>query len=160
LVLVSMVTFPVGTEAMAKKKANKPQDETSASQTKAEAPKGRRKKEAPPEDVPVAAETAAKGGAAKDASPKKAAASVGGGAKKGAAPVKLNDKQRELLGKVKEAGESGYAIGQKIEQRTINALQERKLIKRGAKNKETGNYHYLLTKLGEKNLTPPAEATA
>src|SRR4051794_41619426 len=131
---------------MAKKKANKSQDETSASQTKAEAPKGRRKKteEAPQEDAPVAAESAAKGGTPKGASPKKAAA-TGGGAKKGAAPVKLNDKQRELLGKVKEAGEAGYAIGQKIEQRTINALQERKLIKRGVKNKDTGNYHYLLT---------------
>jgi hypothetical protein len=141
---------------MAKKKANQPQDETSASQTKAEAPKGRRKKE---EAAPAAAETAAKPGTPKGKSPK-SAAPKGGAAKKGAAPIKLNDKQRELLGKVKEAGESGYAIGQKIEQRTINALQERKLIKRGAKNKETGNYHYLLTKLGEKQLTPPAEATA
>jgi hypothetical protein len=146
---------------MAKKKANQPQDETSASQTKAEAPKGRRKQaEVPPqEDVPVAAETATKGGTPKGASPKQAAAPKAGGAKKGAAVVKLNDKQRELLGKVKEAGETGYAIGQKIEQRTINALQERKLIKRGTKNKDTGNYHYLLTKLGEKHHATPAEAT-
>src|SRR4051812_9011948 len=133
---------------MAKKKVNKAQDETPASQTKAEAPKGRRKQkeeEAPqaqPQEAPVAAESATKSGARKGKAPQ-AAASKGGAAKKGAAPVKLNDKQRELLGKVKEAGEAGYAIGQKIEQRTINALQERKLIKRAAKNKETGNYHYL-----------------
>ncbi|HEX8199643.1 MAG TPA: hypothetical protein VF590_04095 [Isosphaeraceae bacterium] len=150
---------------MAKKRANPAQDETSASQTKAAAPKGRRttkaKEEAPQQDAPVAVETAAKSGAPQGKAPKEAAASTKGGASKkaAAAPIKLNDKQRELLGKVKEAGESGYAIGQKIEQRTITALQERKLIKRGAKNKETGNYHYLLTKLGEKQLTRP-EATA
>jgi hypothetical protein len=125
---------------MAKKRASKSPAE-SASQTKAAAPKGRRK------------QAATSGAAAKAAAPQRAAK---GEAKKVAVAVKLNDKQRDFLKRIKDAGEPGYAIGPKIEQRTINALQERKLVKRGVKNKETGTYSYVLTKAGEKQLAMPA----
>ncbi len=37
------------------------------------------------------------------------------------------------------------------------ALITRKLLKKGAKNKETGNPHYMLTKAGEKHLATPAK---
>jgi hypothetical protein len=145
---------------MAKKRASKPPEETSASPTKAEAPapKDRRKKaEEPQGAVAATSETAAKAATPKARSTEGAAPK--GGAKKGAAPIKLNDRQREFLKKIKDAGDPGYMIGPKIEQRTINALQERKLVKRGAKDKESGNYRYALTKLGEKQLTIP-EASA
>lgn len=137
---------------MAKKKSTAKPTETAASQTTAEAPKGRRKKANVPQgNVAATSETAAKAATPKARSTP--AAAPAGGAKKGATPVKLNDRQREFLKKIKETGETGYSIGPKIEQRTINALQERKLVKRGAKDKESGSYRYSLTKLGEKNLT-------
>lgn len=75
-----------------------------------------------------------------------------------AAPVKINDRQRDFLTRIKGAGETGYEVGAKVEQRTIDALIERKLVKRGAKNKENGRARYLLTKVGEKHLPPPAPA--
>src|SRR4051794_37410020 len=70
----------------------------------------------------VTSETAVKestprGGAKKSAAPKAAK-------KAGAAAVKLNDRQRDFLKKIQSAGEPGYRIGPKIEQRTIDALQE------------------------------------
>jgi hypothetical protein len=80
----------------------------------------------------------------------------GATASKQAAPVKLNDWQRDFLKKIKDAGETGYTLAQKAEQRTIDALIERKLVKRGAKNKETGQQRFLLTKAAEKHLPPPA----
>jgi hypothetical protein len=46
----------------------------------------------------------------------------------------------------------------KIEERTLEALRERKLIKRGAKDKEKGAHPWTLTKLGEKTLGGSSEA--
>jgi hypothetical protein len=83
----------------------------------------------------------------------------GAGAQEGGRAHQAQRPQREFLQKIRDAGETGYQIGPKIEQRTITALQERKLVKRGAKDKESGTYRYSLTKLGEKQLTAP-EATA
>ena len=100
-----------------------------------------------------AAKTAA---APKKAAPKKVAA-----AKKPAAPkkiataVKLTDKQVELLKKIGEAKEAGY-VGTKAEGRILESLQTKKLIKRGAKNKESGSYSYSISKTGEKHLSTPA----
>jgi hypothetical protein len=81
-------------------------------------------------------------------------------ATKKATPPKLNDRQREFLKKIKEAGEPGYEASRKVEQRTIDALVERKLVKRGSKNKETGNQRYLLTKAGETHMPPAAPIAA
>jgi hypothetical protein len=81
-----------------------------------------------------------------------------GASAKKAPAVKLNERQRDFLKKIKDAGEAGYTIGQKAEQRTIDALIERKLVKRGAKNKETGQHSFSLTKSGEKHLAAAAPA--
>jgi hypothetical protein len=78
-------------------------------------------------------------------------------------PVKLNDRQREFLQKVKDAGESGYTAARSSDQRTIDALAARKLLKKRAKNKETGKTPYLLTKAAASHLpavTPPVQALA
>jgi hypothetical protein len=87
-----------------------------------------------------AAET--KTGAAKKAGKKKASA----------APVKLSTSQAELLRKVGGASEPGYRFEKKAEQRTLDALHERKLIKRGPKKKESGSYHYTISMAGIKSL--------
>jgi hypothetical protein len=71
------------------------------------------------------------------------------------AQVKLSDRQREFLQRIHGAGEAGFEVGQKNDQRTIDALMDRKLIKRGAKNKESGRHRYLLSKTGLKHLPPP-----
>jgi hypothetical protein len=99
--------------------------------------------------------------APKAAAPKKAAAAAPKAApksaaapKKKAAPVKLTDRQAELLRKVKDAGEAGYPAS-RAEGKGLEALQTKKLIKRGAKNKESGNYHYSVSKAGDKHLSTP-----
>ncbi len=68
--------------------------------------------------------------------------------------VKLNDRQRDFMKKIKDAGATGYEAGPSYEQRTIDALVERKLVKRGPKDKTSGKHRFSLTKTGEKNLTP------
>ncbi len=108
----------------------------------------------------VASETPSKAATAKGSSktaPAAAAAATGAGAgaKKKAAEVKLNDLQRDFLKKIHGAGEPGYRVGQKVEQRTIDALESRKLLKKGAKHKESGTYHYVLTKAGQKHISTP-----
>ncbi|CAN5914079.1 hypothetical protein BH23PLA1_BH23PLA1_07680 [soil metagenome] len=80
-----------------------------------------------------------------------ASASASASAKK-AAPIKLNDRQFEFLRKIREAGVPGYRTGQKVELRTIDALVDRKLVKRGPKDKDSGHYHYQTSKAGEKFL--------
>ncbi|RUL86957.1 hypothetical protein [Tautonia sociabilis] len=71
---------------------------------------------------------------------------------KKAAPVKLTENQVKFLQAIQAAGEPGYEPKNKNEQRSIDALVTRKLVKRGTKNKETGNYRYLLTKAGTNHL--------
>jgi DNA-binding protein HU-beta len=106
-----------------------------------------------------AAKTTKSKPAAKKSTPKKAA-STGASKKatsttaaKKSTSLKLNERQREYLQKVKAAGETGYEVGPSYEQRTIDALIERKLVKRGAKDKSSGKHRYALTKAGEKQLT-------
>ncbi|MEW4570778.1 hypothetical protein AB1L88_23170 [Tautonia sp. JC769] len=89
--------------------------------------------------------TATPSEAAPKSSPAKPAA-------KKAAPVKLTDNQVKFLQTIHAAGETGYEPKNKNEQRSIDALITRKLLKRGAKNKETGNSRYLLTKAGTAHL--------
>ncbi|MBX6312733.1 MAG: hypothetical protein IRY99_07435 [Isosphaeraceae bacterium] len=88
----------------------------------------------------------------------KAAANGSAKAKK-AAPPKLNERQREFLKKIQAAGATGYEPGDKNEERTIQALIDRKLVKKGTKNKESGKLRFLLTKSGEK-LLPTASSPA
>jgi nucleoid-associated protein YgaU len=102
----------------------------------------------------------AEGPAKKAAAPKatkaaKAAKPAGAAPKKKApaAPVKITDKQKELLTKIQGAGELGYKP-EKAEGRGLNSLKEKKLVK-GVRNKDTKEVHALLTKAGEKALAPP-----
>jgi hypothetical protein len=106
-----------------------------------------------------ASKKAAKKGAAKKAAKKAGAAKTKTGAAKkagkkkaSAAPVKLSTSQTELLRKVGGASEPGYRFEKKAEQRTLDALHERKLIKRGPKHKESGSYHYTISNTGKKHL--------
>lgn len=97
------------------------------------------------------AETTAKVGTPK-------AASTEGGAteaapKKAAAPVKLSESQRRLLEAIGATKEQGYLADKKGESKTLEALQGRKLIKRGAKDKTSGAYRYIVSKAGEKHLS-------
>ncbi len=88
------------------------------------------------------------------AAPKKATA-------KKAPVVKLSDKQREVLSKIASAGTGGYNVELKPEQRTVDSLKEKKLVKTGAKDKATGKVPYHVTKAGEKALaTTSAGATS
>ncbi len=94
--------------------------------------------------APKKAEAAAPAAATKAAAPKAAA-------KKGAeAPIKLTAIQGELLKKI-GGSEAGYLAGKKAEQRTIDALLERKLIKKGAKDKTSGNVNYMISSAGKKH---------
>ena len=94
--------------------------------------------------APRKAEAAAPVAEAKASAPKAAA-------KKGAeAPVKLTPTQGELLKKI-GGSEAGYLAEKKAEQRTIDALLERKLIKKGAKDKASGNVNYMISSAGKKH---------
>lgn len=89
------------------------------------------------------------------AAPKQAAAP-----KKKSAPVKLTDRQTELLKRVHDTREDGY-LATKAEAKALDSLQTKKLIKRGAKDKASGNFRYLVSKAGEKHHnTPPTSPTA
>ena len=147
---------------MAVKKSSKSGDATEAKAGTKRAGAKKSKAEAPA----VASETAAKSATPKAAKKSAAApkaeaapAKAAGGAKK-AGEIKLNDRQREFLKKIKDAAEPGYLVGQKIEQRTIDALADRKLLKKGPKHKESGGFHYVLTKAGEKHLTASNPGTS
>jgi hypothetical protein len=80
---------------------------------------------------------------------KKAAARV-------VAPIKLTERQRDFLKTIWEAKEQGFTTAKKAEQKTIDALLDRKLIKRGAKDKQSGSYRYQVSKAGEKHLSTRA----
>jgi len=130
---------------MAAKKASREQvQEESVSKPKAGVKRGAARKEAAvtPQKTEPAATAAA---------PKKPAAQ-----KAGVAPLKLSAPQSEMLKRINEAPEPGYRSAKKAEQRTIEALQERKLIKRGSKHKESGSYHYLISSAGKRHLESQA----
>ncbi len=98
--------------------------------------------------------TAAPQAAAKSAAPKKAAAP-----KKKAASIKLTPNQSDLLKKVYDAGEAGLPAESKAVAKSLEALKDKKLIKKGKKNKDTGHVHYHLSKAGEKHLSTPTNLT-
>ena len=57
-----------------------------------------------------------------------------------------------MLKKIGEAAEPGYSVGKKIEQRSIDSLIEKKLVKKGAKDKASGTVRYLISSAGKKHL--------
>ena len=123
-------------KAPATKAAAKPK-KASAAKTKAASPA-------------VATDTASKAETPKvSAAPKKAASAA---PKKAAAPVKLTDRQLEFLKQIHGAAE-GYMTAKKAEQKTLETLLDKKLIKKGAKDKASGNFRYTVSKAGEKHLS-------
>lgn len=99
-----------------------------------------------------ATKKSAKGTRTKKAGAKKGAKKKAGGAKKKASGIRLNEKQAALLGKVGGAGETGYHAA-KGEAATLTALQGRKLLKRGKKDKASGKTPFHITKAGQKHIT-------
>jgi hypothetical protein len=67
-------------------------------------------------------------------------------------PLKLTDAQEKILRQIDSVGETGYVPAQKTELRSIDKLRELKLVKKGAKDKETGNIPFLTTAAGKKHL--------
>jgi hypothetical protein len=130
-------------------KKSKPAD---AVAKKAPATKSKPKKSAAKKtkaDAPVVASDTAVKAETPKAAPKKAAAAP----KKAAAPVKLTDKQLEFLKQIHSTKEEGYLTAKKAEQKTIETLLGKKLIKKGAKDKTSGNFRYTVSKAGEKHLS-------
>lgn len=115
--------------------------------------KGAVKTETASKTTAAAPKSAATAPKAATAAPKKASP----------AALKLTSTQSDLLSRIGGAGEPGYRSEKKVEFRTIEALRERKLIKRGAKHKESGNFHYQISNAGKKfldtNASAPAAAT-
>jgi hypothetical protein len=137
-----------------KKKNTSKANGATASPTKAAPKKAAPKKKAATSAV---AETTAKVGTPKAASTKKGATKAA--PKKAAAPIKLSDSQKRLLETIHASKEQGYLADKKGESKTLEALQGKKLIKRGAKDKTSGAYRYTVSKAGEKHLSsssPPA----
>jgi hypothetical protein len=128
----------------AEEKAEKaPATKVAAKPKKSSAPK-----KAKAETSAVATDTATKAETPKAAPalPKKAAA------KKAPAPVKLTERQLEFLKMIHGATE-GYLTAKKAEQKTLETLLDKKLIKKGAKDKASGNFRYTVSKAGEKHLS-------
>ncbi len=56
---------------------------------------------------------------------------------------------------------AGYHADKKPENKSLESLLKHKLVKRGKKHPKTGNFHYSISKAGEKHLaTTPAPAPA
>ena len=98
---------------------------------------------------------------AKKAAPKKAAGAAKKAAPKKAAGPKLSPPQAEMLKKVAgiAPGSLGYHAEKKPENKTLETLLKHKLVKKGKKH-ASGNYHYQVTKAGQKHLATPAPAAA
>ncbi len=146
---------------MAKKSAKSEASATPAAGDKAAAPK-----KAPKKKAATKAAAPKKVAAAKTAAPKKAvktkvpkAAAPKAAAKAKSAAIKLTDSQKDLLSKVAGAGEGGYEAAKPMEERTLAALVERKLIKKGAKNKATGKVPHTVTAGGKKHIESSGSAS-
>jgi hypothetical protein len=122
---------------------------TSKSSTKAAPKKAAPKKAAPKKAAPKAkADTktkAPKAGGAKKAAVKKAPA------------VKLTDPQKKLLSEVAATKEAGI-LGTKGNVKMLGALLEKKLVKKGKKDKDYFRYH--ITKAGEKHASTSGSSPA
>ena len=142
---------------MAVKKTTKKKDE-SAAPTKAEAKETAPKKTTKPKAKAAAPKAAAAG---PGTGPAPAPAARAGDAKprppapkKAApAPIKLTASQGELLKKIGETAETGYTVDKKVEQRSVDSLLEKKLIKKGAKDKATGKLSYHISSAGKKHIS-------
>jgi hypothetical protein len=127
--------------------------------TKSSGTKAAPKKAAAKKAAPKASAASVKAAPKKKAAPKASGATAKAAPKKKAAPVRLTDKQTDLLRKIADTKEGGY-IGSKGEVKALESLQTKKLIKRGAKDKASGNYRYMVSKAGEKHVNTPPPASS
>ncbi len=152
--------------------AKKSSESTKDAAAKTASPKAAVKKTAVKTAAPKA-ETASKSGTPKAAPKKAAPAAPKAAAPKAAAPkaaapkkpapkkapaIKLSESMVGILNKIKGAP-TGY-VAEKKEERTLESLATKKLIKKGAKDKATGKVPYSLTKLGEKHVATPEKSPA
>jgi hypothetical protein len=129
-----------------KKSSSKPKTKTK----KAGGSKGATKKKAAPKK-------SARSSAASKASKTKSSKAKSAGK---SAAVKLSTSQSELLKRVGGSGVMGYKYDKKAEQRSLDALVEKKLIKRGAKDKADAKHPYLLTNVGKKHIGSSSTSSA
>jgi len=130
------VSFPRGFETMAAKKTATKKTAGTTRKTSSTASKSKKTTTARTSASKTSPATATKAKAA----PKKPA-------------VKLSSAQEAMLKKIDETAEPGYVPAQKVELRTIEKLREHKLVKRGAKDKESGFNYYMATVAGKKLLS-------
>ncbi len=128
-----------------------------AEATPSPAPKAAAKKpeaaKAKPAAASVASDTASKAQTPKPSPVAKAPAAAAAAPKKAAAPaIKLTENQVSFLKQIQGA-EAGYLSAKKAEGKTIEKLEGHKLIKKGSKDKDSGNYRYMVSKAGEKFLS-------
>ncbi len=64
----------------------------------------------------------------------------------------MSDAQVRMLEQIESTTDKGYLAANKNEARTIEKLQEYKLVKRGSKDKESGVYFVLTSAAGKKFL--------
>lgn len=133
---------------MAVKKKSASKAEGASASTKAAPRKAASRKKASAGSA--VAETTAKVGTPKATATKKGARKVA--PKKASAPVKLSDSQKKLLDAIHATKDQGYLADKKGEAKTLESLQGKKLIKRGAKDKTSGHYRYTVSKAGEKHI--------
>ena len=115
----------------------------------AKQPAAPKKSAAKPASATIASATAPKAGTPKAASAPKSAAPK----KAAPVPVKLTDRQQDLLKMIYQTSATGYLADKKAEVKTLDALANKKLIKKGAKDKASGHVRYHVSKAGEKFLS-------
>lgn len=136
---------------MAVKKTTKKKEESAKpAKAKDTATKKPTKKAAAPKAEPVAASTTPTPAAESAPAPKKAAAKKAA-AKKAAPAIKLSASQGDLLKKIGGTAEAGYLMEKKAELRSIESLLDKKLIKKGAKDKASGKIRYHISSAGKKH---------
>ncbi len=129
------------------KSASAPEAATKAEEAPQAAPKSTSTKAGTPK---ASAGTAAKAGTPPAAT--KAKASSAKAEAKKPAPIKLTDSQKDFLKEIHSAGEVGYKGDKKAKAKSLQSLLGKKLIKKGAKDKASGAYHYTVSKAGQKHL--------
>ncbi|GAC1464088.1 MAG: hypothetical protein NVSMB9_02360 [Isosphaeraceae bacterium] len=72
--------------------------------------------------------------------------------------IKLTAPQADLLSRVADSGAAGYLGNKKAEHRVLETLNERKLIKKGTKDKVSGHFHYQVSSPGKRILDAPKPA--
>lgn len=101
--------------------------------------------------APAPAPAATPAAAPTPAAPKKTAAP-----KKPASAVRMTTTQTDMLKAIAAKGDDGHMVSKSLELRTVKALQDRKFVKSGGKDKASGAVKAIVTSAGKKYLDSPA----